>query len=469
MCQIHSRREFLAQSGAVALAVAGWPAPFRLPRFAELDQERPYLDAALKAWRWIDASRIVTDDGITWPADPLDPESLGTTLYSDSPGVVPFLLELFYSTGREEYLTAAQGAVDHLAAHRDAVAGAGLYTGLGGVAYGCANVFRASGAIRHLDQVHRCVERLHETADRSSEGVAWPIPTDEGTRLESNDIVSGTAGTALTLLHLANALGDDHLTELAREAGVRLLRRAQRVEGGRRWEMWAGYPREMPNFSHGTAGIAFALAELYRATDDAEFLDAAIDGARYVQSLATGGDDEYLIFHSRPGGEGLYYLGWCHGPVGTNRLFQALHAITGEQEWGEWVHRGARAILRSGIPERRTPGFWQNVSQCCGTAGVGEHFLALYRLTGEESYRRFADRLTDDLVGRSTEEHGGLKWTQAEHRVRPELLVAQTGFMQGAAGVGKYFLSLDRLIGEGRGPHVVLPDERYQNPPSAWG
>jgi hypothetical protein len=28
----------------------------------------------------------------------------------------------------------------------------------------------------------------------------------------------------------------------------------------------------------------------------------------------------------------------------------------------------------------------------------------------------------------------GLRWVQAEHRVRPELLVAQTGYMQGAAG-----------------------------------
>ena len=88
--------------------------------------------------------------------------------------------------------------------------------------------------------------------------------------------------------------------------------------------------------------------------------------------------------------------------------------------------------MRSGIPEGWTPRFWENVSRCCGTAGVGEHFLALHRLTGEESYRRFADRPTNDLLRRSTEERDGLKWTQAEHRVRPDLLVAQAGFMQGA-------------------------------------
>ena len=37
----------------------------------------------------------------------------------------------------------------------------------------------------------------------------------------------------------------------------------------------------------------------------------------------------------------------------------------------------------------------------------------------------------------------GLRWVQAEHRVRPELLVAQTGYMQGAAGIGMWLLRLD--------------------------
>ena len=35
-----------------------------------------------------------------------------------------------------------------------------------------------------------------------------------------------------------------------------------------------------------------------------------------------------------------------------------------------WVGRGARGISSSGIPERRTAGFWNNVSVCCGNAGV---------------------------------------------------------------------------------------------------
>lgn len=46
---------------------------------------------------------------------------------------------------------------------------------------------------------------------------------------------------------------------------------------------------------------------------------------------------------------------------------------------------------------------------------------------------------------------------QAENRTQPENLVAQTGFMQGAAGVGSFFLQLDAFT-RGRVWPSPLPD-----------
>jgi hypothetical protein len=46
--------------------------------------------------------------------------------------------------------------------------------------------------------------------------------------------------------------------------------------------------------------------------------------------------------------------------------------------------------------------------------------------------------------------------------VRPELLIAQTGLMQGAAGVGLAMLHLDG-VSQRRPPLVVLPDDPF------WG
>ena len=54
--------------------------------------------------------------------------------------------------------------------------------------------------------------------------------------------------------------------------------------GGLDWAMDPGYPRRMPNFAHGTAGVAFFLTRLYERTKRAEFLDAALAAATLVSS-----------------------------------------------------------------------------------------------------------------------------------------------------------------------------------------
>jgi hypothetical protein len=126
-----------------------------------------------------------------------------------------------------------------------------------------------------------------------------------------------------------------------------------------------------------------------------------LSGARYLQSVARTDDDACLIFHHEPDGKDLCYLGWCHGPTGTSQLFYRLYQATGDKSWMSWVERCARAILKSGIPEKEHPGFWNNVGQCCGSAGVAEFFLSLHRITEKQEYLDFARRLTAVGSGRA--------------------------------------------------------------------
>jgi len=457
------RREFVRGGLGAAAILAGFPA-FRLPKLSELvrSSDRPYLDAAVQAARWIAGARVRTDKGVTWPADPNVAESIGATLYTHSPGVVTFLLELFHSTGDEEFLDDARAGADHLAAGLDAEdpVSTGLYAGLAGIGFVLEETFRASGRSEYRHHAERCFSLIRRNAKSIGSGMAWPVDMGNGESREVNDIISGTAGAGLTLLYADRVMGDEGALELATQAGRRLVELGVARDSGMMWEMWPSYQREMPNFSHGTAGICYFLAALHRRTGTPEFLDAAVSGGRYLQSIATVRGDGRLIYHHAPDGEDLYYLGWCHGPVGTNRLFYELARATGDAAWMEWVHMGARGIMGTGIPETRTPGFWNNVSQCCGTAGAGEHYLALQRVTSRLEYGAIAERLTQDLFDRATTVRDGLKWTQAEHRTQPDFLVAQTGFMQGAAGVGKYLLHVD-AVGQGKRPAVELPDSPF--------
>ena len=68
--------------------------------------------------------------------------------------------------------------------------------------------------------------------------------------------------------------------------------------------------------------------------------------------------------------------------------------------------------------------------------------------------------MTSNLLGRATKESGGLKWIQAEHRVKPDLLIAQTGFMQGAAGIGMFLVRLDNFL-RGKKEEIAFPDTPF--------
>ena len=67
-----------------------------------------------------------------------------------------------------------------------------------------------------------------------------------------------------------------------------------------------------------------------------------------------------------------------------------------------------------------------------------------------------------DLLRLSTIEADRERWVQAENRVSPADTWAQTGWMQGAAGVGAMLLGVDGAMrDEWRPPVVVFPDSPY--------
>jgi lantibiotic modifying enzyme len=413
--------------------------------------ERPYLDAALQAARWIRASAFRTENGIVWPADPSDAKTVNTTLYAGTPGVILFSLEAHLAAGDPSYLEDARGGADHLLATLESHKESGLYEGLAGIGFALAETFKATGQTKYGVGARRCAQLLRERAVTVGRGVEWS---------ETTDIISGSAGTGLFLLYAARELKEPAARETAIQAGQRLIELGRVEAVGTSWAMNPTFPRRMPNFSHGTAGVAYFLATLYGETKKNEFLDAALAGAKYLQSVANTAGDGCLIFHNEPDGKELYYLGWCHGPAGTARLFYRLFQVTGDQAWMEWVEKSARSVMESGIPERQTPGLWNNASQCCGLAGVAEFFLSLHRFTGKREYLDFSNRVTAQLLARATREDSAMKWIQAEHRIRPELLVAQTGYSQGAAGIGMWLLHLDAFL-QGKKPWITFPDSPF--------
>jgi lantibiotic modifying enzyme len=455
-------RRTLLRAGLSAAALAALPRSLHATPpigAGEEPNDRPHLEAARRAERWIRASRIATERGAVWPADPRDTKTVSLDLYNGWPGVVLFYLELHHATGDAAALSEARaGAAELLAAvaRPDVISGSGLYTGAAGIAFVLSEMHTATRDARYRDGARAALDLVAARARQAGDGVEW------GTAPESTttDIISGGAGIGLTALAMHRRYSDRRYLELAAKAGRRLASVGIPDGDGRRWAMSPSFAREMPNFSHGTAGVSYFLAELFAATGERSFLDAARGGARYLERVSTCHDDACSVFHHTNGGEELYYLGWCHGPAGTARLFQRLGSITGDRADAAWVARGAKAIMTSGIPETRAPGFWNNVSVCCGNAGVTDFFLQLYRSRGDAAYLAFAERTLTDLMRRAADDDAGLRWIQAENRVSPDDVVAQTGFMQGAAGIGSVLLRFDAMQRKRRA-RVVWPDSPW--------
>ena len=290
---------------------------------------------------------------------------------------------------------------------------------------------------------------------RAGAGVEWN---------DTTDIIAGSAGVGLFLLYAADASSTcprPARSPRAPAAGCSSAAAAMQAGASGRWTATSALL--LPNFSHGTAGVAYFLATLHQATKDRAFLDGALAGARLPEgpSAKTEGD-VCLVFHHEPDEAGLASTtsGGATAPPAPRGSGIGCGRPPGIARGWSGRRKSARGIVASGVPDRPTPGFWNNVGQCCGSAGVAEFFLAHHRATGDAASLAFARRVSAQILASATRDASGIRWPHAEHRTRPAEIVAQTGWMQGAPGIGAWFLHLDAFE-RGAAPPIRFPDSPF--------
>ena len=198
-----------------------------------------------------------------------------------------------------------------------------------------------------------------------------------------------------------------------------------------------------------TATRAWMFAVIYKATKNEKYLELAKEGAKYLQGIAVGDENAVLIpYQDHPvtvPTNDKFYLSTCHGPAGHTLLFRILYEITGEQEYLDWFKRISRGTIRAGAPERFSWGFWNAQCQCCGTAGILEHFVHAYEFTKDEEFLEYAKRTAKVLLSDSSvsdEAPDQRKWYGAWTRTIPDKVVSYAGLYVGSAGCASALLSL---------------------------
>ena len=302
----------------------------------------------------------------------------------------------------------------------------------------------------------------------------WPSVVTRHAGTAVHDLFLGSAGVVLAGAWVGSPAGD----AVAAAGADALLAVAEETTAGLDWLPAPAWHRRLPNYSHGTAGIATALAVAGHRLGRTDLIDAARRGAEHLLSIGDLSGGGFTLPHYIPHGdsdEDPVTYSWCHGPAGTSYLFAALTDAgveeVGGREVAELHRRCLHAVMTSGAPERLRPGFWDNDGRCCGTAGVGDVFLDAVQSADDvrraEELLAFARVLGDALVERAVRDEDGARWQFLEHRVDPPLLDPMTGWMQGAAGIAAFLLRLARVTEQGPGAAVVDRSDQWWAVPAS--
>jgi Lanthionine synthetase C-like protein len=434
-----------------------------------------YRELGEAAWAWVLGQ--VRDEEGPWlpesvPGDepPAGPGADRDSVYAGIGGLAPVLAEIGQYralAGAEEALAA--GIVARLCSVLPDRDEASLYDGLAGDVM----------ALRMLapGREQAALARLAGLMTPQGWDTTWEVAP--GSAAPVTDLIMGIAGVVLA----ASWADGDHASLIAATGGEALLRVADQTEDGLDWAVVPGSPSRAPNFSHGTAGVASALAVAGAALGRADFIAAAAQGARHLLAVGTLDDNGFIVPHTLPYStrdvEPVTY-NWCHGPAGTSQLFAALAAAGVDEVAGRpvtWLRqRCLDAIFASGVPARLRPGFWDNDGRCCGTAGVGDVLLDAAQDCADQDgtgagqdgagqlragrLLRGARTMADALVERAIRDQAGARWRFTEHRRDPSLLPPGTSWMQGAAGIAAFLLRLARVVDHGlTAPVVDRPDQ----------
>ena len=372
------------------------------PEIFQKNTAEDYLKAAIDTAEWIDTLAIKTEYGRIWQALPEGqdgyredvPLFAPKSMYDGSAGIGIFFMRLYEATGDTRWLTEAEEAAAHIIA-----------TKVG-------------------------VEWYQTTLHSEVKGII-PVPG------WAAGPYNGPVGEAYFLEDLYQVTGKQAYRDYVLYVADVLLEAAVTDERGLHWSDQEDITAD--------GGFIVFLDILYRKTGIKKYLELAKEGLTYAMNIAVGDETGRLIPYQDHPVTGptydKYYLSTCHGPVGSTLAFRELYEITREEIYRNWTIELSRGIVRAGAPEKHSWGFWNCQCQCCGTAGILEHFAAMYEYTGEKEFYDYMIRTADVMLSDSDHRTPGLRtWYDSWWRTIPTRVVSYPGLYVGVAGCASSLL-----------------------------
>jgi len=361
-------------------------------------------------------------------------------LYSGAAGLALFFLELHRQTGREAYREAAVEGMRWAVRHcqRNPAQDYAFFTGRMGVAYALKRMFDATRDASYLEQAVR---------------VARPCVTLLQTRPAVDDLMGGTAGALLGLIHLHAAVGERWVLEAMDAFVKRLLDRAHLGPRGLYWGRSPTHIRGLCGFSHGASSVGFVFLELGRYLQNESFYWLAEQAFAYESHFYDAAQRNWPDFRTgmrlpddlTP--QTAAYLNgnvdslvkardmnaWCHGAAGIGLARLRAYELTKKPEYRDEAKAAIEKTQATACAADRPPATF---TLCHGHGGLAALFLEGYRVLGDEEYALLAE-----IVARK-----GLDHRQTNKGYTSGYGNLATGedasLFNGIAGIGYFYLGL---------------------------
>jgi type 2 lantibiotic biosynthesis protein LanM len=291
------------------------------------------------------------DGGEDWALNPLTMH-----LYDGHAGVALFLAYLGQATADARYTDLAAAALATLRVQveqqRATFYYPGGFSGWGGVIY----------TLTHLGSLWQRPDLWQEAA-ALAELAASRLNQDE-----QFDIIGGAAGYIGAVAALWRCTGDDRLVVGMTQAADHLVAHAQPQAMGVGWIVPGMGGRALAGFSHGAAGIAWALLVAAQITGNAVYRDVARQALAYERTLYDAAAQNWRDLRGETDVADHFMHAWCHGAPGIGLARLASQPLLDDPQ--------LPAEIAAALASTAAQGFGGGHSLCHGDFGNLELFVA---------------------------------------------------------------------------------------------
>jgi lantibiotic biosynthesis protein len=402
-----------------------------------VNMKNQFLNASEKIASYICETALWYHDRCTWIGSQLEPledkltrvdKTLGPEIYNGTSGIALFLLYLNKVTNKGTYSKTINGAINQSLSKIDdlqSISRFGFYSGILGVCYALTKV---GIELNRSDYVEKSIEIFDKLFSTVRE-------------YHLKDFISGNAGSIPILIDLYKEFNNNKILDLAINLGDELLSSTQQETVGCSWGykvngIERGYSN-LTGFSHGAAGIVYALLKIYQITDNRKYFDIAEKGISYEDQWYNKSFKNWPDFRDTNEKQSStsfsYGDAWCHGSPGIILSRLLYYEISKDKQYLDII----LPVLNNISNKMKNKKYLQNknFSLCHGIGGNCEALIYGNYLVGKDS---FMDTVMNAGLYGITTYHEIQTWPCGN-----QLVGAQTpGLMLGLSGIGYYYLRL---------------------------